>query len=103
MKAHTTAGTIPDPYQSPTAALEALRPRAEIFQNTDRFLHLTAEKNAKAIFTTGANVQALLQLLPRRVRDMENLNATETDDEQRNLQYDTVKKWVNKSNENLLL
>ena len=81
MKAHASAGTIPDPHQHPTAALVVLRAHTEIFENTHRFLNLTSEKNAESKFMSGANVHVLLNLLPARVRDVENLNAVEKDDE----------------------
>ena len=87
MKAHAAAGIIPDPHLVPTAALTTLRAHAEVFENTDRFLQLTSEVNTRAMLTTGANVQMLLQLLPSRVRDIDNLSVVETDNSLRDLQY----------------
>ena len=103
MKAHAAAGNFPDPHLRLTAALSTLRAHADVFENTDRFLQLTSEANAKATLTTGTNVQLLLQLLPSRVRDIDNLSAVKTDDNLRDIQYEAVKKWINKSKENLLL
>ena len=103
IKAHRSAGIIPDLHQQPTAALVVLRTHAEIFENARRFLDLTTEENAKTKITSGTNVDELINLLPARVINMEELNRVDTHDEKRTIQYDKIVAWVKKNKDNLLL
>ena len=104
MMAHEFASTIPDPYTSSTAALKVLRTHYEILEHAERFISLTSEENAAQTLMTGSNVEQLLNLLPQRVRMSDaNLGIVEVNEEKRQRQYEAIKKWINDSQQFLLL
>ena len=99
MKAHEAANKIPDPHTSDKyICWKVLWEHCEIIRNTEQFLSLSTDKNGASEIMTGRNLMTILDLLPRRVRQDDDIfEVAETDAEKRRTQYEAFKQWITKN------
>ena len=93
VKSHLTAGKIPDPLKNPHEIYKrTLDEHHEIIKKTERFLSLSAKKDADIEILSDPNWSKILDLLPDRIRvESEILNAPATNLKENRVQYDEFK------------
>ena len=76
------------------------REHHEIFKKTERFLDLSAEKDADIEILSEPNWSKILDLLPGRIRvESKILNTPATNLKEKCVQYDEFKQWITKKRE----